>query len=162
MPRHLPQAIANEFAKRAELRGAIPNQTWLQKLVHIANGWNLAVNDEPLVAQPPEAWDNGPVFRSIWNHVRDYGYNAGNGLMGYAGSNKPFEAQLTDSERAVIDHVWSRYGGFTGRELSGMTHQPDTPWTKAYFTHGQNARLSEDEIRDHYTKLALAGREQQA
>jgi uncharacterized phage-associated protein len=163
MPRHLPQAIANEFIRRwsTDHPGMSPNQTWLQKMVHVANGWNLAVNDEPLVGQPPEAWDNGPVFRAIWNHVRDWGYNAG-GLLGQAGSNKPYVAELSPSELSVVDHVWKRYGQLSGRDLSQLTHEPDTPWTKAYVNRGKNARLDEKDIRDHYVKLALVGRGQSA
>lgn len=164
MPRHAPQAIANEFIRRFRLEnpGFTPNQTWLQKMVHVANGWNLAINDEPLVNQAPEAWDNGPVFRQIWNHIRDWGYNAEGGLLGTAGTNKPIEADLSDAERAVISHVWGRYGGLSGQELSRMTHEPDTPWTLAYVARGKNSRLNENEIRDHYIKLALEGREQAA
>ena len=164
MPRQLPQAVANEFIRRfreGHPGWGSPNQTWLQKMVHIANGWNLAVNGEPLVSQPPEAWDNGPVFRAIWNHLRDWGYNV-SGLMGPAGSQTPFHADLTESEKAVIDHVWKRYADYSGRELSAMTHEADTPWTKAYFGRGQNARLNEEEIRGHYINLALAGRGQAA
>ncbi|MEO5805068.1 Panacea domain-containing protein [Devosia sp.] len=163
MPGHQAQAIANEFIKlwKQEHPGINPNQTWLQKMVHIANGWNLAVNEQPLVNQPPEAWDNGPVFRSIWNHIRDWGYNAG-GLLGYAGTNKVYAADISDSERAVINHVWKRYGQMSGRDLSRLTHEADTPWTRAYVGQGQNARLDEHDIRDHYIKLAMAGRAQAA
>jgi uncharacterized phage-associated protein len=155
MPNHDSRAIANEFLK---LSGGNPiNQMWLQKLVYMAHGWNLAINGTPLVGDRVEAWDGGPVFRRIWNHFRDFGRNAENGLLGKQ-AKEPFEAELSDDERAVINHVWKRYGGYTGNHLSSMTHQEGTPWSNAYFGRGRNAPLLNDDVRQHFTELALAGR----
>lgn len=152
---HDPLAIANEFLK---LKKDQPiNQMWLQKLVYMAHGWNLAINGEPLVSGRIEAWDGGPVIRAIWDHMRDFGRNAAGGLFGRT-TDAPFVANLTDSERAVIEHVWKRYGSYSGRQLSDMTHQEGTPWSNAYFGRGRNARLIDEDIRQHFTELALAGR----
>ena len=155
MPAHDPRAIANEFLK---LVGGKPiNQMWLQKLVYIAHGWNLAINKQPLVRDRIEAWDGGPVLRSIWNHMRDFGRNATGGLFGRP-QGDPYEASLSESEQSVIQHVWKRYGAYTGRQLSEMTHQEGTPWSNAYFGRGRNARLLDTDIEQHFTDLALAGR----
>jgi uncharacterized phage-associated protein len=155
MPHHDPRAIANEFLK---LVGDRPvNQMWLQKLVYMAHGWNLAINHEPLVDGRIEAWDGGPVFRTIWNHMRDFGRNAKDGLFG-KGDKDPFHAGITDRERSVIEHVWKRYGGYSGLELSEMTHQEGTPWSNAYFGKGRNAALDNEDIKQHFVELAFAGR----
>jgi uncharacterized phage-associated protein len=130
---------------------------WLQKLVYISHGWNLAINKRPLIEDRVEAWDGGPVIRLIWNHFRDLGRNAKNGLLGDS-SGDPYRADLSDSERAVIQHVWKRYGQYTGRELSDLTHQEGTPWSNAYFGRGRNANISNDDVQQHFTELALAGR----
>ncbi|TMM48277.1 Panacea domain-containing protein [Qipengyuania marisflavi] len=148
------RAIANEFLK---LKEGPANQMWLQKLVYIAHGWNLAINGEPLVEDRIEAWDGGPVLRIIWNHLRDLGFNAKGGLLGKA-EGKPFKAELSGSEKAIIRHVWKRYGSYTGNDLSRMTHQEGTPWSNAYFGMGRNAALKNDDIKQHFTELALAGR----
>lgn len=151
---HDPRAIANEFIKLAGNRPI--NQMWLQKLVYMAHGWNLAINKAPLVSGSIEAWDGGPVMRTIWNHMRDFGRNAA-GRFGKS-AKEPFEADLTDSERAIIEQVWKRYGDYTGNELSNMTHQKGTPWSNAYFGRGRNAKLRDSDIRQHFTELAMAGR----
>lgn len=152
---HDSRAIANEFI---QLAGSRPiNQMWLQKLVYMAHGWNLAINSKPLVEGRIEAWDGGPVMRKIWNHMRDFGRNAAGGLFGKS-EDEPYTALLTDSEKAVIHHVWKRYGDYSGRDLSDMTHQEGTPWSNAYFGRGRNARLSDDDIKQHFTELAIAGR----
>jgi len=152
---HDARAIANEFVK---LKDGPVNQMWLQKLVYIAHGWNLAINGEPLIEDRVEAWDGGPVFRIIWNHFRDFGLNTKKCLLGNR-DGEPFKADLSDSERAIIGHVWKRYGSYSGRELSEMTHQEGTPWSNTYFGKGRNRALDADDIKQHFTELALAGRE---
>lgn len=157
MPHHFTKAIANEFLR---LHGApfAPAQMQLQKLVYIANGWNLAINDAPLVNEVPEAWDGGPVFRSIWDHIRDHGLNRDTCLMEHPRTKEPYQTQLSDAERAVIRHVWNRYQKYSGRELSQMTHQPGTPWTETYLKHGRNNPIPNELVKRHYVELALAGR----
>lgn len=152
---HDPRAIANEFLKLKE--GQPINQMWLQKLVYMAHGWNLAINKAPLVSGRIEAWDGGPVLRPIWDQMRDLGRNAPGSLFGNP-NRVPYAATLSDGERAVIDHVWKRYGAYTGRQLSEMTHKEGTPWSNAYFGRGRNARLLDQDIQQHFTDLALAGR----
>ena len=65
-------AIANEFLKKPNATGRL-TQMQLLKLTYIAHGWNLAVNGEPLVSEPVEAWNYGPVIRDLYNHIRFYG-----------------------------------------------------------------------------------------
>lgn len=154
MPQYDARAIANEFLK---LNDGPANQMWLQKLVYIAHGWNLAINGEPLVEDRIEAWDGGPVLRVIWNHFRDLGRNGKNALLGRS-NGEPYSADLTDQEKAIIHHVWKRYGNYSGNELSTMTHQEGTPWSNAYFGRGRNAALNDADIKQHFTELALAGR----
>jgi len=159
MASHNALAIANEFLDR---NGAALPQMKLQKLVYIANGWNLAINREPLIAGRFEAWDGGPVVRKIWNHIRDFGFNCDNRKLAPKGKSEPFSVQLDQKEADVIDHVWSRYGQYTGLELSEMTHQPGTPWSNAYYGSGRNSILPQTDIHQHFVELALAGRTEAA
>ena len=158
MPHYSAAAIANEFLKRMP-EGQAHSQIVIQKLTYIAHGWCLAIVGEPLVDEPPQAWDNGPVFRSIWDRFKMFGFGSKSGLL-EGNDGRPFEAHLNAAEADIIDRVWKRYGHLSGRALSDMTHQPGTPWWKAYFDRGRNAELDRDEIRAHFVKLALAGREQ--
>lgn len=149
-------AVANEFLGLRNTT-VLPAQMQLQKLVYISHGWNLAINHQPLVNERPEAWDNGPVFRSMWNHIKDYGYSSKTCLLG-SPTGQIYKAALTSDEQKVIQQVWAKYRRFSGYDLSEMTHRPNTPWSKAYFSRGQNASLSNVEIEQHYRELALAGR----
>jgi uncharacterized phage-associated protein len=166
MAAHSSMAIANEFLK---LQGGEVGltQMQLQKLAYIAHGWNLAINGEPLIAEDVQAWDNGPVFRELWDHLTRYGSAFVTKLISPANkpnffgrdlSKEPYKAKLSKEERAVIEHCWKRYGRYGAFRLSGLTHQEGTPWYKTYFVKGKNAVIDPDEIRQHYVKLARAAR----
>ena len=60
-----PEAVANEFLKRAGRGKADLTQMQIQKLVYIAHGWTLAIYDKPLTSIEPEAWDRGPVYPGL-------------------------------------------------------------------------------------------------
>ena len=152
-----PSEIANEFVS---LAGHQLPQMKLQKLTFIANGWNLAISGEPLVDTTAEAWDNGPVFREIWDRIRDLGVTPDGHIRDYSGET--CQAMLDSQERQVVAHVWRRYGNLSSQRLSELTHQPETPWTQAYFGRGRNAPIYNDEVEQHYRELALAGRAQHA
>ncbi len=147
-------SIANAFV---DLAGTPLPQMKLHKLTYMAHGWNLAIANEPLVDDSPEAWDNGPVFRLIWDRIRDYGTDAHGHILRHTG--QPFSADLSEQQRDIIRHVWNKYRNFSAFQLSDMTHQPGTPWTEAYFNQGRNTVLSNDAIRRHYQQLAMAGRD---
>ncbi|MHC2020467.1 Panacea domain-containing protein [Methylobacterium sp. CM6247] len=131
---------------------------WLQKMIYIAHGWNLAVNGEPLVAENPEAWDGGPVYRDIWDHIRDHGIDPSTKLFTDPVSKEVYEADLSAREKSVVDHVWNKYRKYSGRDLSRMTHMPGTPWTEVYLNEGRDSAIPNHLIKQHYTNLALAGR----
>lgn len=152
MANHSACAIANAFV---DIGGVYMPQMKLQKLAYIAHGWNLAISDEPLIGETVQAWDGGPVFRSMWNAIRDYGTRDGK-IVGPG--QKEISELLSDSERAVISHVWKKYGAYSATELSAMTHRPNTPWSKAYFARGRDAPIFNADIADHYKELAFAGR----
>ncbi|MBM7069143.1 SocA family protein [Actibacterium sp. 188UL27-1] len=111
------------------------------------------INGESLVSERPQAWDNGPVYVSLWRHVKDWGYQGLNCQLVMPLSGQLLEANLTQNEVDLIDHVWSRYGNYSAKQLSDMTHEPETPWTTAYVKWGRNTELHDDEIAEHYLKL---------
>ncbi|WP_208990311.1 Panacea domain-containing protein [Pseudovibrio brasiliensis] len=157
MPRHSPCAIANEFLRR---RGSptYPSQMYIQKLVAIANGWNLAINGEPLVSEAPQAWVNGPVFRQIWDFVKEGGFKGPNSEIVDPITGQIITSKISGNEEEILDHVWKKYRNYTPQQLSDLTHQANSPWAYAYFEKGKNAEIDTERTRQYYIKLALAGR----
>lgn len=157
MPNYSAISVVNEFLRRRG-KDIRPQQMFIQKLAYIANGWNLAINNEPLIEENAEAWDNGPVYRSVWNHIRDNGYKGEFCTLVDPFNGEVIQADLNQEESNIVNHVWAKYGKMNAHELSKMTHEPNTPWSKAYFDRGRNSELNNEEIKSHYIALALAGR----
>lgn len=158
-------AIANEFLRKPG--GFALTQMQLQKLVYFAHGWTLALTGNPLTLEQPEAWAYGPVYRDLYDHSKFFGRGpisreitsaddeAARFFMHQKGANEPYRAKLDRIERAIIDHVWKRYGSLSGAKLSALTHQPGTPWSNTYREgQGQNCVIPNNAIETHYQEIA--------
>ena len=149
------KAVANYFLKKYGHTGITPLK--MQKLVYIAHGWNLAVNDEPLVTdERVEAWDYGPIYASLYHEFKYLGRLPIIDLAEDVGQDmKKFTPKIDRGDKKtmqLLDRVWEVYGGMSEMALSAICHQPDSPWaeTKDVLPGIRNAHISEDAIKNHY------------
>lgn len=166
---HHSTSIANEFLKRAMRDCKDLTQMQLQKLVYIAHGWYLAIHNEPLVGQQPEAWDYGPVYPELWGALKHHGrLPVGKKIMksdclfwGFDDDQTDSEvvASLTEQEEELIDRVYKIYSDYRAYKLSALTHEDDTPWHKVYMQQGKKRGLIPNElIKEHFIELAQSGK----
>lgn len=136
----------------------------LQKLVYFAHGWNMGATGSPLINEQIEAWQYGPVVKSIYDVAKQYG-------------NKPIDTYLTtfvltpngwdlipnllapqdlQQTKPLLDWVWSQYGHYSGVQLSNLTHEPETPWAKTVEQHGgylpYNTDIDSEKIRKYFSE----------
>lgn len=156
--------IANEFIKLARDDGTAFTQMQLQKLVYIANGWNLAISGQSLTDDEPQAWEYGPVYRELNDALRRYGREKVTQEI----RNAEFQpgyfmddpgavavARLSLDEAEVIKRVYRNYGQFHAYQLSALTHKTGTPWEQIYKEgQGRNQFIPSTMIRDHFVGLA--------
>lgn len=149
------------------MEGKTFTQMQLQKLVYIAHGWNLAINGTPLTHDSPQAWDYGPVYKSLWAALRQYGRNPVSreilnedyDIGAFADDpTAPAVAKLSEKERSVVERVLRDYGQFHAFKLSALTHQPGTPWSSVFKEgEGKFNDISPEMIRQHFVELATNG-----
>jgi uncharacterized phage-associated protein len=150
-----PAVIANYFLNKASREGRALTPMQLIKLVYIAHGWYLGYFNKPLINEPVEAWKFGPVIRTLYHQVKKYGAGAVTDLLPTAsmfGATDKIDADASD----LLDRVWEAYARFSGVQLSKMTHQPGTPWDKAWKDGGVDAPLQDSEIAAHYREKMSA------
>ena len=94
----------------------------LQKLVYYSQAWALVWDDEPLFADPIEAWANGPVVRAL--------YEVHRGQFKVASWPAGNEQKLDAAQRETVDAVLGFYGDKTSQWLSDLTHR-EAPWRDA-------------------------------
>ena len=153
-----PSWVANTFLWKAREDGGVwIDPLKIQKLVYNMHGWYLATTGCPVVGERFEAWPKGPVISSLYQQFKKFRWN---GITSYAedidpqtGENKALMVPVSDEKfHEVFDAVWTRYKGFSGEDLSALTHAEGTPWSRARQEGRQY--ISDDDIRAHFIELA--------
>ncbi|WP_207815410.1 Panacea domain-containing protein [Pseudomonas sp. BNK-6] len=139
--RAVAQQILNECREAGD-PAVTPMQ--LLKLVYIAHGYMLARHGVPLINEPVQAWQYGPVVRSVYQAVRDFRSSPVTQVP-----SAPMENFNAD-ERTIMRDVARTYGKADGVTLSAATHQPGTPWSVTWNNQGKNAVISNDMIESFY------------
>lgn len=144
--------VANRLLELAQddCRELTPMQ--VLKLVYIAHGWNLALYGRPLIDQPVEAWQYGPVIRDLYNAMKGFGGGTVRGPLpaGFAANAD----ELTLAENGLLGQVYRLYGHMSGPALSRITHASNTPWKQIYTPGVHGSVIPTDLITDHYQRLS--------
>lgn len=93
----------------------------LQKLIYYAQGFHLAISDQPLFSEDIEAWVHGPVVPEIYQAYKQYG-----------GGPIPIPesldlAKYSEPEMELLDEIHEVFGQFSAWKLRNMTHV-EPPW----------------------------------
>src|SRR6478736_558945 len=124
-----PLSIANYFVNKSMSDGSELTPMKLVKLVYISHGWYLGINDKPLLNESIEAWKYGPVVPSIYHNFKQYNNSQITSLECEFGSFNNSCPIIEDTETsAFLDKIWEVYRGYSGLQLSTITHQDNTPW----------------------------------
>lgn len=124
-------AIANAFIEQSN-NGKTNNLTpmKLQKLMFFAQSWYLKSNHSALFDGYFERWQYGPVLPEIYHEFKSFGAQSINEF----GTSMWSEYQTVDSSdyqvTEFLEQIISAYGDYSGTQLSWMTHQPETAWSK--------------------------------
>lgn len=116
----------------------------LQKLCYYSQSWHLVWTGDPLFDNDFFRWDNGPVCRELFN-VHQGLFTMRSELIK---DNLLSNNGLTADERSSVDIVLETYGGFSGGDLSELTHKED-PWKNTK----KDAVIRKDDIKEYYTNL---------
>src|ERR1700678_4357511 len=125
---HPAVEIANKYVQLAEKEKSLFTHMKLQKLIYIANGISLALNDEPLISEHVEAWPYGPVISSVYHTYKVFGTS--NICLGVFGQY-PLDVALSNDETTPFLDAWQIAKSVDAIKLSNWTHNPNSPWSKA-------------------------------
>jgi uncharacterized phage-associated protein len=144
-------AVANRFLELAAHAGKSLTPLQLIKLTYLAYAWNLELTGKRLFEEQPQAWQYGPVIPSLYHKVKSFRDQPIIGALpaDWFGSGQSLSAQ----EQSVIDQVFKAYAGFSGIQLSSMTHQPGAPWFEVWHSMGKNAPIPDPLIKSHYEEI---------
>ncbi|NIM15131.1 MAG: DUF4065 domain-containing protein [Candidatus Aminicenantes bacterium] len=104
--------------------GDIISNLKLQKLVYYAQGFHLAIYDNPLFDEPIVKWEHGPVVESLYHEYKKYGPNA-IPVPGFVDTSI-----FSDEQKELLNEVFEVYGQFSAWKLRCMSHE-EPPWKQA-------------------------------
>ena len=156
------QAVANCFLDLADKEKKEITPLKIQKLVYIAHGWFLAITKgDPLIDDEyVEAWQYGPVFPSLYHDFVEFGKRPITARAFDWDFDRTREewrnwvAYIPQEDSYIwrfIEHIWSLYKNFSPGQLSALTHEEGSPWSKT-LDRGRmkNAHISNDVIKEYY------------
>lgn len=130
------RAVANAVLDEADASNLALYPTSLLKVLYFGHGWHLAKFGVPLIGQPFEAWEHGPVVRVVYDQIRSLsGVRIRDRLTTFDPASMrriSAQAQMSDESLALLSDVLRAYGSFHPYELSDLTHEPGSPWTQVW------------------------------
>lgn len=152
-----PVQVANYFIQKSLDEGRLLTPMQVIKLTYLAHGWNYAYFSEDLLSEAVQAWQYGPVIRSLYHELKEYGNRVIPELIRDRDGSFS-KVPESDERRALLDKVWDVYSKYSGGQLSTMTHQKGTPWHQVYEREGGKlkrwAPIPNNLIRAHYAQRA--------
>ncbi len=128
------RVIANEVLEQAWQAGHDLTQIEIQKICYFLHGHHLMDHGQPLISSEFEAWDFGPVQRSLYDSFKKFGREP---IPELATAFDPIRREKKDlpsiehnSVRETIAKYLPVYLDIPAFELVEMTHRPGTPWTE--------------------------------
>ncbi len=126
------RAIANYFLDCADECGQPLSPMALLKVLYFAHAWHLAKFKTPLVAQPFEAWERGPVNRVVYEQIKKFGKSAIserlNVLDPISVKFVPASCEMSNELKQFLSNIFAYYGRVHPFKLSEITHVSGTPW----------------------------------
>jgi len=137
---HSAHDVARYFlAQQNEDDGSDVTNLKLQKLCYYAQGFHLALYEQPLFGDRVKAWIHGPVIPDVWHRYREHG-------SAPIPPPSDFDPGVFDQPtRELLDEVQSVYGQFSPWRLRDMTHR-EPPWANT----PQGEAIPEDAMRDYF------------
>lgn len=140
--------VASYLAWASEQKGQPLTNLEILKLLYYAQGWHLALYDQPLFDAKIRAWKQGPVQPSVWHRYRHLGWHV------ILGEQRPEEVGA--AVKRHLDAVLDVFGGCGPHDLRRMTHTED-PWIQARngipIDQPSNTEIPVDEMKRFFRQL---------
>jgi uncharacterized phage-associated protein len=162
LPPYDGRAVANYLLEIGERLGRPLSQLQVLKLLYFSHGWFLVTYGTPLVEQNFEAWEHGPVVRVVRDAFKRFGKgpitSKAERLDIFTGEVSEVSVNIIDEHKVFIENIYRAYCNFDAWELSGMTHEKDSPWDRIWNCTepiGKLAlRIDNNDIRSHFSELS--------
>jgi len=148
------RGVANKILHIANASDINLTSMQLIKLVYLAHGWSLVLFDRPIVKGNPEAWQYGPVYPSIYEHVKRNGSKPIRNMIKNDIGEAFFPNDISGMQFNFLQSILNSYGKWKAFTLSEITHREGTPWYRTFHEIGRYQEIPLDFMREHFYELA--------
>jgi uncharacterized phage-associated protein len=151
--------ISNELVKLANAEKIDITPMKLQKILYLANGISLKRRNQKLINEKFEAWDYGPVVRSVYTAFKDFGanritepYDELISTGGYS-TTSPSSFVIDDQDLSIIKEAWDNSKNLSAFTLSAWSHNKQSPWDKTYNASPRLVYISDEDITEYFNRV---------
>lgn len=156
---HDARAIANFLLDYADEKKVRVKLMSLLKMIFYAHGWHLSMKKGPLVVQTFEAWEYGPVVRSVWEAFRDSGKRPlttrAQALDVVTNSYAETREMINEEQADFLRQIFDAYCNVDAFDLSAATHVEGSPWDEIWNAPDGaihvGMKISNDKIREWFS-----------
>ncbi|MDR1553998.1 MAG: DUF4065 domain-containing protein [Prevotellaceae bacterium] len=146
-------------------QGYTINPLKLQKLLYFVQAWHIVTFDKNTLFQElPEAWVNGPVYRSIYDIYKTKFYRNDNFIDTECNTEEKLHekldklisaSDLSDKQQELLFSVLKVYGAMSDEKLVFATHNAE-PWNNARKGYKPfercNEKISVNDMYNYYSQ----------
>ena len=148
-----PEQVAATFVKLCkEKSGTDPTNLKLQKLVYIANGYSLAIQNRPIHCDDTHAWTFGPVSKKLYESLKHHGRLGVTKINDISGCPVAPLA-MGSREFKIVEAVFEEFGNLPAGKLVDITHKPGTPWEVTWRSNPYSV-IENSLTRSYYKSVA--------
>ncbi len=152
--------IANEFLQYSFDEEHWINHLKLQRLVYLAHGWCLGLEEEPLIKEDIVAYQYVPIIFELYDQFIGYGLEPIASLYSPPIKDllpaKTLSLQKSDTLfYGVVEKIWDVFKSWTSGQLAVIGHGEGTPWD--IVKNNNQTIISHKILRDHFKKLSNCG-----
>lgn len=116
----------------------------LQKLIYFAQGKYLSKHKSPLFIEQIEAWNFGPVVKSVYETFKSCG------AFPITTFDVKFDSkELPPEIKNFLKEVWDEYSKFSAFYLVNKTHAINGPWYNCYHSPDQKI-IDKDDLQKYF------------
>lgn len=140
--------VSNNILKRAFEDETPMSPMRLQRVLYFVTCEYAQRTGKPLLDEDFEAWEYGPVIRSLHNKTNSLG---GDSFQEYLmdANNKAFAVNEKTAQafRESLDLIWEATKGFSHVQLARVSTKPSTAWFEVTSNAGFGAKIPFDLLK---------------
>lgn len=147
MTKHTAREIVDWFLAWGEQNEATLSNLKLQKLLYYVQGHHLGEHGTPVFDDKIEAWAHGPVVRSVYHDLKQFGNGA---IDPDVAISDDFDWDDFRDIEGDLMRVWNTYGKYEAWALRNRTHR-EAPWKSTFEDGKKYLVISQDVMRDFFS-----------